>query len=287
MGFSLEELKKKSAISTSVKGSTSLTALRKDLKKSSGVTLESRINSLAVKNIDSASIERKNNATELIFILDKSGSCHGLEDATIKGVTDLIEAEKKTGAIVKVTIILFNTECSILCDRVDINMVPRFSYKADDGTALYDTLYTQLSSLKAKQMATSDISPEKTIVAIMTDGKDRDSKMYGLRDARNVIQSCRQIGWKFIFLGANLDAKKEASSLGIDPTYAEQYLTDTEGVLINFLSVRKALSDLRNDGKINPNWSDNIKQHNNEVARLQTNDSKVKRLRLTGGNKDE
>lgn len=264
-----------------------MTALRKDLKKSSGVTLESRINSLAVKNIDSASIERKNNATELIFILDKSGSCHGLEDATIKGVTDLIEAEKKTGAIVKVTIILFNTECSILCDRVDINMVPRFSYKADDGTALYDTLYTQLSSLKAKQMATSDISPEKTIVAIMTDGKDRDSKMYGLRDARNVIQSCRQIGWKFIFLGANLDAKKEASSLGIDPTYAEQYLTDTEGVLINFLSVRKALSDLRNDGKINPNWSDNIKQHNNEVARLQTNDSKVKRLRLTGGNKDE
>lgn len=287
MEFSLEELKKKKTISTSVKGSTSLATLRQDINKSSKGTLEKRIENLAVKNIDHASIERRNNATELIFILDKSGSCHGLESSTIKGVTDLIEAEKKTGAVVKVSIILFNRECSVLCDRVDINMVPRLSYKADGGTALYDTLYTQLSSLKAQQTATNEIKPEKTIVAIMTDGKDEHSKMYGLSDARAMIQACRQIGWKFIFLGANFDAKKEAVALGIDPTYAEQYLTDSEGVLTNFLALRKALVDLRNDGKINPNWSDEIKQHNNKVARLQTSDSKVKRLRLLGGNKNE
>lgn len=286
MKFSLEELKKKPSISTSVKGSTSLSTLRQDLKKSSVGKLENRINSLAVRNIDSANIERKNSATELIFILDKSGSCSGLESSTIKGVTDLIEGEKKTGEIVKVSIILFDEEYSVLCDRVDINMVPRLSYKAYGGTALYDTLYTQLSSLKAKQTATNEIKPEKTIVAIMTDGKDVSSRRYGLSDARNMIQSCKKIGWKFIYLGADLDAKKEASALGIDPTYAEQYLKDDEGVLTNFLAIRKALVDLRSNGKINPNWSDNIKRHNNEVKHLQTSDSKVKRLRLTGENKN-
>lgn len=287
MKFSLEELKKKSTINTSVKGSTSLTTLRQTVNKSPIGTLENRINSVAVKNIDNARIERRNNATELIFILDKSGSCSGLESATIKGVNDLIAEEKKTGSIVKVTIILFNEACSVLCDRVDINMVPKFSYEAQGGTALYDTLCTELSSLKAKQTSTNEINPEKTIVAIMTDGQDRHSRIYGLRDARSMIQSCRQIGWKFIFLGANLDAKKEAIDLGIDPTYAEQYLTDRDGILTNFLAVRKALVDLRNDGKINANWSDNIKRHNNGVARLQTSDSKVKTLRLTGGNKHE
>lgn len=286
MKFSLEELKKKPSISTSVKGSTSLSTLRQDLKKSSSGTLEKRINSLAVRNIDSANIERKNSATELIFILDRSGSCSGLESSTIKGVTDLIEVEKKTGEIVKVSIILFDEEYSVLCERVDINMVPKFSYKAEGRTSLYDTLCTQLSSLKAKQSATSDVKPEKTIVAIMTDGKDISSRRYGLSDARNMIQSCRKIGWKFIFLGADLDAKKEASALGIDPTYAEQYLKDNEGVLTNFLAIRKALVDLRSNGKINPNWSDNIKRHNNEVKHLQTSDSKVKRLRLTGENKN-
>ncbi len=284
MKFSLEELKKKPTISTSSKGNTSLATLRQDLKKSS---LESRINSLAVKNIDNAALERRNNATELIFILDASGSCSGLEASTIKGVNDLIEAEKKTGAIVKVSIVLFNNYCSVLCERVDINMVPKFSYKAQDGTALYDTLCTELSSLKAKQTATGDIKPEKTIVAIMTDGQDEHSRMYGLSDARAMIQSCRQIGWKFIFLGSEKDAKMTASSLGIDPKYAEQYLQDKEGVLINFQSVRKALVDLRNDGKINPNWAADIREHNNVVAPLQIRDNKSKILRLTGGNKHE
>lgn len=293
MKYSLDELKKKSTMSTPRNGeqNTSLASLRQDLglKKTTnqGGTLTSRINSLAVKNIDNAALERRNNAIELIFILDKSGSCKEVKGATIKGVNDLIEAEKKTGSIVKVTIILFDDEYEVICKGVDINLVPKLSYEAIGGTSLYDTLYTQLSSLKHEQAIKGEIKPEKTLVAIMTDGLDEHSEFYNVNDARNMIQSCIQIGWQIIFLGANIDAKKEAIALGLDPEYAEQYIADNTGVLINFQSVRKALSELRTYGKINPDWSNNIKQYNSGVARLQTSDSKIKQLRLNGGYKHE
>ena len=296
MSFSLEDLKKKNGLETAkfkptgkgaiTTSSSSISALRSSMHTSHNTNLDTRVKSGAALNIASAGVELSKKATELIFIIDKSKSTSGLEEPTIKALEDFIAKEKSGPYPSKVTIILFDRDSEIVVDRCYIKNVPSFSYRADGSwTSLYDVLYKQLNYLKNRQLASKDINPKNTIVTIMTDGNDNAST-YNIIDARNIIETCKQLGWKFIFLGANIDAKLSARNLGIDPDLAENYRADAHGLFANLEAVRKALSDIRESGTIKPNWSEGIKQYNNlSLGTGKNNNGNGTQLRLTGGKK--
>lgn len=272
---SLDELRKKSSIITS-QNNNSLSSLSRKEK-----SLDDRINFLAKKNIKNASIELKKNTAEIIFIIDKSGSCQGLEHSTIKGINDLIKNERKNCYPTKMTLILFDSICETVYDRQDIRKTYDFTYSASGGTALYDAIVKNLYSIKDRQLKIGDVDPNKTIVAIMTDGDDNESR-YLQSDARKCISDCKKIGWKFIFLGSYSNAKMVASSLGIDDDMTENYVNNTSGILSNFSSINRALMDVRETGKVSKNWSDTIKNNNRETNYKYLEVNKKKVLRLGG-----
>lgn len=277
MSFSLDDLKKRN--SKGIIESSNKSGLA-SLTKKNNMQLESRINTLAKKNIKSAAIEIKKNAAEVIFIIDKSGSCRGLEHSTITGINDIVKKERRNCYPTKMTLILFDEEDSVIYDRQDIKTIYEFSYNAGGGTALYDAICKNLYNIKNKQLSNSDVDPNKTIVAIMTDGEDNESK-YSLSDARKCILDCKNIGWKFIFLGALKNAKDIARELGIDSDMAEVYQNNNNGILANFESINRALFDVKSTGHVSKNWSDKIKNNNLESInknKLESGHQKILRL---------
>ena len=284
MGFSLDDLRKRSSneLATTKNGNGGSLASLKN--KQSRMSIEDRMNSLAKKNIGSAALELRKNTAEIIFIIDKSNSCKEVVPSTIKAIDNLIRKERRNCYPTKISIILFNHTYQVICDRQDIKNVYEFCYKASGGTALYDTLCNNLYAIKERQLKSKDVDSNKTIVVIMTDGEDNESVNYSLMDARKCILECKSIGWKFIFLGANINAKKVASDLGIDLDLAEEYQNNARGVIANFESINRALIDVRATGSISKNWSDNIKYNNRINGNNQNtlSSGKKKMLRLGG-----
>ena len=277
MSFSLDDLKKKKNNKLG-----QLEVLKNGLQTiNNSNSLENRINSIAARKIDSISTELKNNATELIIIIDKSGSRGGSERATILGVEKLIKEQKESGYNTKVTIILFDHESHEVCRRLDIKNVGKFNYYAEGGTALYDVLCNKLATIKDEQLKKLDIDPEKTVCVITTDGHDEDSILYSLNDTQKLINECKNIGWKFIFLGAMINAKESAKMLGIDESLAIDFRDDEIGVLTNFEAVGKILDSVRATGEVNKNWADDIKKHNHLA--LGSGDDEGPKLSLKGG----
>lgn len=279
--YSLEDLKKKSKILQSEKdqlvkrqsGSTlqttsnnrskNLELLRTNLNLSTSTqtskNIEQKITSMSRSILPEAAKIYNDNKVNLICFFDKSGSCRGTEQATILGYRELIKNQKCYPTFV--TTILFDEYTHIINNEVDIKSIPELNYYAEGGTSLYDVLVQELSRIKYERTQ-KGTEREKTIVAIMTDGLDEHSKKYNEIDTRNIINACRDLGWEFIFLGANQNAQLIATNLGIDPKNAEVFQATREGFYLNFKAIEKALESFRLEGKVTPDWSKVVKENN-------------------------
>jgi len=177
----------------------------------------------------------KKNLVEIVFILDKSGSMFGLENDTIGGFNSMIENQKNEGYEAFVSTVLFNDNYKMLHDHVDINKVKpmtHMDYYVGGSTALYDAVGRTINSVGERLFNTAEEErPEKVIFVITTDGYENASREFSKAKVREMIEHQQdKYSWTFMFLGANIDAEKEATSLGIDEDFAITYFADAIGV---------------------------------------------------------
>jgi len=191
----------------------------------------------------------KKNLTELVFVIDMSGSMHGLEADTIGGFNTLIEKQKKEEGDCLVTTFLFNNETYMLHDRVSLKKIKEMkdnNYFPASSTALLDAIGDAVNhiSMVHHYIRKEDV-PEKTIIAIMTDGYENSSKHFTYNQINKLITNKKEKNnWEFVFLGANIDVAKESSKLGIDNSI--RYETTKEGVKDCYESVSCCVSNIRN-----------------------------------------
>ena len=189
---------------------------------------------------------------ELVFVLDASGSMHGLESDTIGGVNAVLEEQKKiqNGATMYVSTVIFNVNSCVLHDRVDIDSVEPLSvekYAVGGCTALYDALGDAICHISnIHKYARKEDVPQKTMFVIMTDGMENASRRYGQHAIKNLIERKQQVdGWEFIFLAANIDAGDAAECIGIDRKCAVDWHADGDGVQILHGCVNACAENMR------------------------------------------
>ena len=172
--------------------------------------------------------------TELVFILDRSGSMSGLESDTIGGFNAMIKKQQQeTDGAAFVSTILFNHTSKVLHDRVPlekINPLTEEDYQVGGCTALLDAAGDAIKHIKnIHKYAREEDRPQKTIFIITTDGKENASERFSYKEIKRLIEKQKELGWEFIFLGANIDAIEVANSIGIDARRAVNYHADSRG----------------------------------------------------------
>ena len=173
--------------------------------------------------------------TELVFILDRSGSMRGMEADTIGGFNSMIEKQKKEEGEALVTTVLFDTHHRMIHDRVPLKDVPELTereYSVRGCTALLDTVGHMIRHISTiHRYARPEDRPEKTLFVITTDGMENTSRRYSYERVRQMItHEQEKYGWEFVFLGADIDVAKEARRMGIRPDRAVSYRKDRAGV---------------------------------------------------------
>ena len=210
----------------------------------------------------------KNNITELVFILDKSGSMAGLESDTIGGFNSMIEKQKKEEGKALVSTYSFNHENNLIHDRLDLGQVNKLTdkdYVASGTTALIDAMGEAISHIEMiHKYARKEDVPENVMFIITTDGFENSSSKYTSDQVKKMVSAKKDLGWKFIFLGANIDAVETAKQYGIDKEMAVTYTNDSDGIDLNFEAITSAISNTRRSGKIDTNWSAKIKNRKNK-----------------------
>lgn len=192
----------------------------------------------------------KKDLTELVLILDRSGSMHGLEEDTIGGFNAMIEKQKAEPGETLVSTILFNDVSEVIHDRIPVQEVPamtRKEYSVRGCTALLDAVGGAIHHIgNIHKYARPEDIPEHTIFVITTDGMENASRRYRLDEVREMISHRKEAsGWEFLFLGANIDAIKTAAGFGIDADHAANYLADDEGISLTYEAVSGAVSEAR------------------------------------------
>ena len=206
----------------------------------------------------------KNNITELVFILDRSGSMSGLEDDTIGGFNSLLEKQKREPGRAYVSTVLFDHETTVLHDRVDIQAVrpmTREDYTVRGCTALLDAIGGAIHHIgNVHKYAREEDVPEHTLFVITTDGMENASRRYDSEQVKRMIEQRKeQNGWEFLFLGANIDAVETARHFGIDSSRAVNYHADHAGTALNFEVLSDAVSAVR-ASKLGGSWKDRIER---------------------------
>ena len=192
----------------------------------------------------------KKGLTELVMILDRSGSMRGLESDTIGGFNSMIEKQRKEEGEAYVSVVLFDNECEVPYDRVDIDKVEPMTdrqYYVRGCTALYDAVGGAIHHIgNIHKYAREEDVPEKTIFCIMTDGLENASMRYTADQVRRMIERQKEkYHWEFIYFGANIDAVSEAARLGIDRSRAVNYEHDREGTQLNYRVLSDAIGCAR------------------------------------------
>ena len=192
----------------------------------------------------------KKNLTEIVFILDRSGSMAGLENDTIGGFNSMIEKQKREPGEALVSTVLFDHESQVIHDRVDIQKVApmtREEYYVRGCTALLDAVGGAIHHIgNVHKYAREEDRPEKTLFVITTDGMENASRKYSYDRLKAMIQRQKErYGWEFIFLGANIDAAKEAARFGIDADRAADYHADSQGTGVVYEAVSEAVCRVR------------------------------------------
>ena len=204
-----------------------------------------------------------NEITELVFILDRSGSMSGLEDYTIGGFNSMIEKQKKLDGECYVSTVLFDSRSEVLHDRLKLEDVPKMTekdYCARGSTALIDALGDAIKHIKNvhKYIRPEDV-PAHTMFVITTDGHENASHTYSSSDVKKMIEEQKEkCGWEFLFIGANIDAVETAARYGISDSRAVNYNADGEGTDVLYKSVSNAVFCMRASSAIRDDWSADI-----------------------------
>ena len=206
----------------------------------------------------------KKNLTELVFILDRSGSMAGLESDTIGGYNSFLEKQKEEDGSCLVSTVLFNQHSKVIHDRVDlvkIEKMDRKDYLASGTTALIDAMGDAIHHIKNvhKYIRKEDV-PANTIFVIITDGLENASHKYSSDDVKKMVEQQKEKGWEFLFLGANIDAVETARTYGIAEDRTSDYLCDEVGIEKNFDALSKSVKSFRACGKIEADWAAPIKE---------------------------
>lgn len=205
----------------------------------------------------------KQNLTEIVFILDRSGSMAGLEDDTIGGFNAMIAKQQKEQGEAFVSTVLFDNISEVIHDRVDIQKVEpmtRKDYYVRGCTALLDAVGKAIHHIgNVHKYAREEDRPEKTIFVITTDGMENASRQYSYKDLKRIIERQKEkYGWEFLFLGANIDAAKEAARFGINPDRAANYHADRQGTAVIYEAVSDAVCSVRASRPMSKAWKRSI-----------------------------
>lgn len=197
----------------------------------------------------------KKNLTELVFILDKSGSMGGLVDDTIGGYNAMLEKQQAVEGECRITTALFDHTYELLHDRLDLKAVRPITtseYYVGGSTALLDAIGMTIHKIGSAQKHTAEEHrAEKVIFIIITDGQENASRSYSLGMIKEQIEGQKtKYGWEFIFLGANIDAVHTASTFGIGADRAADYLADSEGVRLHYATMNNAVAEFRKKATI-------------------------------------
>ena len=201
-----------------------------------------------------------NNITELVFILDRSGSMSGLESDTIGGFNSLIEKQKKQDGACFVTTVLFDNDVRTIHDRVELADVPAMTdrdYTVGGCTALLDAIGSTIRHIaKIHRYARPEDVPEHTVFVITTDGMENASRRYGADQVRRMIEHEKEkYGWEFLFLAANIDAVSTAKHFGIGADRAVNYHADRRGTGLIYDTVSDAVGCVRANAPLSKSWS--------------------------------
>lgn len=202
-----------------------------------------------------------NNLTEIIFIIDKSGSMWPLADDTVGGFNSFIEEQKKLEGEVKLTTVLFSTSCDTLHDGINLKEVKPLTkedYTPSGCTALYDAIGCTITKVGQRLAATDeDKRPGKVIVCITTDGEENASLEYSQSKIKEMIEEQQsKYSWEFIFLGANMDAVNEGSKVGISKAF--NYSATSKGTASLYASVSKGVESYRSAGVLDSACFDSL-----------------------------
>ena len=192
----------------------------------------------------------KNNITELVFILDRSGSMAGLESDTIGGFNAMIEKQKREAGEAFISTVLFDNEREVIHDRLkleDVRPLTEKEYYVRGCTALLDAVGSAIHHIgNVHKYAREEDRPEKTLFVITTDGMENASHRYSYDRVKAMITRQKEkYGWEFLFLGANIDAAREAARFGIDADRAANYHADSVGTGVIYETVCETVCDFR------------------------------------------
>lgn len=204
----------------------------------------------------------KNNITEMVFILDKSGSMAGLESDTIGGFNTMIKNQKEKDGKAYVSTVLFSNYSTVIHDRVDISDVKPMTekdYCVGGCTALIDAIGGAIHHIKnIHKYAREEDVPENTIFFITTDGMENASRNYTSEQVKKMIEQEKENGWEFLFVAANIDAVETAAHFGISPERAVNYCADNQGTEVVYDTLCCAVSEVRSGRKLSSKWSKRI-----------------------------
>lgn len=210
--------------------------------------------------------------TELVFILDRSGSMCGLENDTIGGFNSLLEKQKKEPGCALVTTVLFDDKYEVLHDRVDLDYVAPITaadYYVRGCTALLDAMGVTIQRISGAQKKDKlEDRPEKTLFIITTDGMENTSREYDCAQIRQMVERAeREQGWEFLFLGANIDAVSVAGQVGICADRAVTCSADSAGTRVNYDTVSAVASCIRASRPLAKEWKADIERYVRERQR--------------------
>lgn len=207
--------------------------------------------------------KKDNNLTEMVFILDRSGSMAGLESDTIGGFNSLLEKQKKEPGEAYVSTVLFDNFSEVLHDRVPLKNVPKMTendYTVRGCTALIDAIGGAIHHIgNIHKYARPEDVPMHTVFVIITDGMENASSRYSSDQVKNMIErQKKKYGWEFLFIGANIDAVETAAKIGIEHNRAVNYNADSRGTQVLYESLAAPLSAVRANKTVSEKWSEKI-----------------------------
>ena len=207
----------------------------------------------------------KKGLTELVFILDKSGSMGGLETDTIGGYNSMLAKQQEVEGECHITTVLFDNNYELLHDRIDIKAVSPISekeYQVGGSTALLDAIGRTIHKISNAQKHTADdYRAEKVMFVIITDGEENSSREYSAEKIKAQIERQKEkYGWEFVFLGANIDAIETAGRFGISADRAQNYHSDSEGIELNFRVMSEVVAEYRECSEISKGWNNEIQK---------------------------
>lgn len=205
----------------------------------------------------------KKNLTEIVFILDRSGSMAGLESDTIGGFNAMIEKQKRAEGEALVSTVLFDGESEVIHDRVDLRNIKPLTeddYSVRGCTALIDAIGGAIRHIgNIHKYAREEDVPEHTLFVITTDGMENASRRYSSEEVKKMIERQKEkYGWEFLFLGANIDAVETAKGFGIGADRAVNYRSDSVGTRLNYEVLSEAICAVRANAPLGSGWKKRI-----------------------------